>query len=485
MRSRIAIKTTIKIIICLMAIVKISIKDEVHCTITGLSNPHNSFLYDKFGIFVEGHIFLPSVKLGRWDGKTRFFEKTGRTFIRILDEIIPHLVEMGYEIEIEDTRAIMKHPKTRASKDMFSDREGYGGKPIEVRPYQVDVINTLIDEGSGFAIAGTGAGKTLITAGLCEVYGRDGYRTITIVPSGDLIKQTLEAFIMCGMDAGEYSGDKKELNRQHVIATWQSLQNNPQVMKLFQVVLVDEAHGSKATVVKELINTYGAHIAFRFGVTGTFPKPLIDKYSLKCSIGNILKTITTKWLIENGYLAEIEIELLQTQEDVNLPDYSAEKAYLSRAEDRLDHIAFMIQQDMKLFGNTLVLVNSIPFGRKLQKLIPGSVFLSGESDTDLRKDNYDEYENRDDVIVIATSGIASTGISIDRIFCLYLIDAGKSFIKAIQSLGRGLRKGRGKNKVWVKDISSCLKYSKKHLKDRIKWYTEAGYPFSKIIKVKY
>lgn len=468
-----------------MTTARIFLKDEVYCTVVGLSGADNLQLFNQFGVEIEGAFFHPAVKLGRWDGKVRFFERTGRTYISLLEDIVPFLVGWGYDIDIVDERIPRKLPGGLATADMFSHCIGYGGKPVVVRPYQVEAVNILVEQGSGFVIAGTGAGKSLITAALSEVYGRAGYKTITIVPSSDLVTQTADAFRMCGMDVGEYSGDKKEVDKTHVIATWQSLQNNPHVMKMFQVVIVDEAHGAKADVIKGLINDHGQHIAFRFGVTGTFPKPKIDQMNLICSIGRVLKTITSKWLIENGYLAEVEIELAMTQEHADLPDYTAEKSFLSRCEERLDHIAEMVQENMEKYGNTLVLVNSIQFGRKLAKLIPSSVFLSGESDKDLRQSNYKGFEDRDDVIVIATSGIASTGISIDRIFCLFLVDAGKSFIKAIQSIGRGLRRADDKNKVFVVDVFSSLKYSKKHSKDRIKWYTEAGYPMTKLRKIVY
>jgi superfamily II DNA or RNA helicase len=468
-----------------MTTAKIYLKDEVYCTIVGLSNADNLTLFNEFAVEIEGAFFHPAVKLGRWDGKVRFFERTGHTYIRLLENIVPFLVGWGYEIELVDERTPSNVPKTRATSDMFSHMIGYRDKPVEVRPYQVEAVNVLVEQGSGFVIAGTGAGKSLITCALSEIYGREGYKTITIVPSSDLVTQTADTFRMCGMDVGEYSGDKKEMDRQHVVATWQSLQNNPHIMKLFQVVIVDEAHGAKADVIKRLINDHGQHIAYRFGVTGTFPKPEIDRFNLVCSIGRVLKTITSKWLIENGYLAEVEIELAMTSENADLPDYTAEKGFLARSEERLEYLAGMVQENMERFGNTLVLVNSIQFGRKLAKLIPGSVFLSGESKNDLRQEHYKEFNDRDDVIVIATSGIASTGISIDRIFCLFLIDAGKSFIKAIQSIGRGLRRAEDKNKVYVVDVFSSLKYSKKHSKERIKWYTEAGYPMTKVKKIVY
>ncbi len=464
---------------------KIIIKDEVHCNLIGLDKQQLAFLYDKFGFFMDGYIFSPAYKLGRWDGKIRFFQPEGKTYMKLLHEIIPVLLSWNLDLDLDDQRPYTKSPTMVAHKDMFSHCIGYGNKPLELRPYQVDIINTLVNEGCGFAIAGTGAGKTSISAGLCEIYGQAGYRTITIVPSSDLVTQTADAFRMCQMDVGEYSGDKKELDAQHVIATWQSLQYNPQVMKLFQVVLVDEAHGCKADVIKSLINDHGSHIAFRFGVTGTFPKSEIDRHHLYCSIGRIHKVITTRWLIDNGYLAEVHIELLMTMEDADLPDYASEKSFLGRTEERLDFLAELIEEKAKQHGNTLVLVNNISFGRKLSKLIPNSIFLYGDSDKDDRKENYDMFENKNDMIVIASSGIASTGISIDRIFCLFLIDAGKSFIKAIQSVGRGLRLSGDKKEVFVYDVFSSLKYSKKHSKERIKWYTEAEYPMSKIKKLPY
>ena len=251
-------------------------------------------------------------------------------------------------------------------------------------------------------------------------------------------------------------------------------------------VLVSNCHGAKAEVIKKLINENGKHISLRFGITGTMPKPEVDKYSLKISIGQIVSSVPCSWLIENGYLSKIEIQPIETiDEDNQLPDYGSEKTFLSKNDDRLIALAAQVISAKDDHGNTLVLVNSVAQGKLLSKLIPNSVFLSGESAKNDRKEQYDSYAEKDDLIVIATFGIASTGLSIDRIFCLIMIDAGKSFIRAVQSIGRGLRKKGDKNKVFVLDIYSKLKFSKKHMKDRIKYYKEAEYPTHKSIKYNY
>lgn len=331
--------------------------------------------------------------------------------------------------------------------------------------------------------------NTSITAGISHVYARAGNRVITIVPSGDLVDQTATWYEMLGLDVGVYSGESKDIDHEHVVATWQALQYNPQILQNFQVLIWDEAHGIKASVAQKLINENGKHIAFRFGVTGTFPKAESDQLSLQCSIGPILKEVPAAWLMERGYLAKINIQPVQLDEtyiDEEFVDYAAEKAFVSKSPARMEKIADIIISQCATHGNTLVLVNSIPFGEKLAALIKDAVFLYGESPKDVRKEHYDMFAERNDLIVIASSGIASTGISIDRVFCLVLVDSGKSFIRAIQSIGRGLRLADDKSHLTAVDIHSKLKWSRKHFKERKKYFDQAQYPVLKtqVIKVK-
>jgi superfamily II DNA or RNA helicase len=480
----------------------ITVHDEVWCTISGLSPQHINFLYNKFGIHVDGYFFMPKFKLGHWDGKIRFFKETGKTYIRLIDKIIPFIETWGYEIELIDNRALQKIPEhsieiqevdetgialKATGLDIFGQVFNNDGRLIELRPYQAQCVKLAVDNGSGFIIAGTGAGKTLITAGISAVYGSIGHKIITIVPSDDLVKQTYAWYFKCGLDVGMYSGSNKDINHTHVVATWQALQYNPEIMSFFSVIIWDESHGIKASVAQTLLNTHGKHIAFRFGVTGTFPKPESDQMSLISSVGEILKEIPAKWLIKHGFLAKVKIqpvEINETYVHEEFPDYDSEKSFLGKSPHRMEKIADLIISMCATHGNTLVLVNNIPFGKKLASLIKNSVFLYGESSSDLRKEHYEMFENRDDLIVIASSGIASTGISIDRIFCLMLIDPLKSFIKAIQSIGRGLRKAHDKDEVFVVDVYSKLKWARKHHRERLKYYKDAEYPVEKKLTLK-
>jgi superfamily II DNA or RNA helicase len=129
-------------------------------------------------------------------------------------------------------------------------------------------------------------------------------------------------------------------------------------------------------------------------------------------------------------------------------------------------------------GNTLILVNRIDTGKLLTEMIDDAVFISGEVKGSKRKEEYKEHATNDNKVTVATYGVAAVGINIPRIFNLVLLEPGKSFVRVIQSIGRGIRKAEDKDFVQIWDITSSCKYAKRHLTQRKKFYKEAKYPFT-------
>lgn len=216
---------------------RLVIEDEVWCYISGLHVEHTEFLYNKFGIFQDGYRYVPAFQMRRWDGKIRFFEKTGKTYVALLEEIIPFLTTWGYELTIDDKREYWEPPTRAQFDEALADFAEIGINP---RQYQVDQMWQLIESGNGIGVLATGWGKSIGSALMAATFEKVGYRTITVVPSSDLVTQTAEWFRKCGLDVGEYGGGSKDMDRQHVIATWQSLQNVPHHIKGFQVFTIDE-----------------------------------------------------------------------------------------------------------------------------------------------------------------------------------------------------------------------------------------------------
>lgn len=349
--------------------------------------------------------------------------------------------------------------------------------------------------------------NTSMCAALTLTYERaNNCKSIIIVPDKNLSEQTIEAYDFFKVDVGVYGGDHKDLDHQHVVSTWQALKNNPTLIQMFDVIIVDECHGLRGDVLTKLLTEYGCKIPYRYGVTGTLPKAPCDALAVKVAVGTVRYEVPAHVLIDEGYLAKPHIDVVQLEvnlkkeyqefldelpeeskkptyiqfKDSYFPEWSNEKKFLQTEKERLDWIAEYIDLRSSVGkGNTLCLVSGIPVGKKLAKLIPNAVFVHGKDKMSVRREIYDRFKNEDNIVVIASVQIASTGLDIPRIFNMIYIDVGKSFIRTIQSIGRGLRKARDKDKVHITDICSDLKYSKRHLRDRIRYYKEAKYPYAK------
>jgi len=79
-------------------------------------------------------------------------------------------------------------------------------------------------------------------------------------------------------------------------------------------------------------------------------------------------------------------------------------------------------------------------------------------------------EQHNNVVCIAISKIFSTGISIKNIHYIVFAAGGKSKIKTLQSIGRGLRVHENKDILTLVDIVDDLIYGIKHYDKRKEFY---------------
>jgi superfamily II DNA or RNA helicase len=482
-------------------IATLKIKDEVNLKIDGLELDARRALMQKFEFEVPGARYMPSVKLGRWNGKVSYCSLAGSTFINLLEDIIPILEELNYTIELEDMREYQTQFNfTEIQQDTFKEvlwPKGHvcEGQSIELRDYQVEVINEFLKNPQSIQEVATGAGKTIMTAALSksvEDYGR----SIVIVPNKSLVSQTEEDYINMGLDVGVYFGDRKEYFKQHTICTWQSLNillkntkrgeaqcTIDEFIEGVVCVIVDEVHMAKADALKALLTGVMSHVPIRWGLTGTVPKARYENIALQVSLGPVINKLSAKELQDQGVLAKCHVNIVQLQDEQEFGNYQSELKHLLSDEKRLDKMASLIDT-ISLSGNTLILVDRINAGHALVERLDDAVFVSGGMKVVDRKEEYDDVAVSDNKIIVATYGVASTGINIPRIFNLVLLEPGKSFVRVIQSIGRGIRKADDKDFVQIWDITSSCRFAKRHLTQRKHFYREANYPFV-VEKLKY
>jgi superfamily II DNA or RNA helicase len=483
-----------------MATARIIIRDEVNVKIEGLDLDTRKELVKKFKYFQQSARYQPAYRLGRWDGCVSFFGLGGTTYVSLLDRILPMLEGWGYYIEVEDERVSEPLEFEKITEEFWGDQtwpvgHRFAGEKIRLRDDQVGVVNDFLANPQALQSVATGAGKTIMTATLskiCEKYGR----SLVIVPNKSLVEQTEEDYVNVGLDVGVYYGDRKDLGKTHTICTWQSLNildkkskngeadliTLAEFLEGVSCIIIDEVHQAKADVLKNLLTQNLRNAPIRWGLTGTVPKDELEFESIRCSLGNVVGQVTAHELQEKGVLSTCHVNVIQTQEYKEFGSYPEELKYLVTDEDRMAWMAKLIK-GIAESGNTLVLVDRIESGKFLQNELPDSVFISGAVKTKDRKEEYNEIAVSDGKIIVATYGVAAVGINIPRIFNLALLEPGKSFVRVIQSIGRGIRKAEDKDFVQIWDLTANTKYAKRHLTERKKFYKDAKYPFT-IEKVK-
>ena len=473
---------------------KIIVKDEVNVKIEGLELSERKALMKMFEYEIPGARYLPAVRLGRWNGKVSYFSLAGSTYINLLPEILPYLDNAGYDIELDDLRDYTTtFTFDKVSEDTFKNKnwpKGHPkeGEPVVLRDYQIEIVNNFLENPQSLQEIATGAGKTLMTAALSNSVEKYG-RSIVIVPNKSLVTQTEADYINLGLDVGVYFGDRKEYNKTHTICTWQSLNNMLKKTKSGEAevditdfiegvvcVMVDEVHMAKADALKTLLTGVFAKVPIRWGLTGTIPKAKFEAQSIYVSLGNVIGKLSASELQDQGVLARCYVNIIQLQDGKEFTNYQSELKHLLEDSERLDKIASLIS-GINDTGNTLILVDRVNAGKEIVNRLPGSVFVSGATNMNERKEEYDEVATSTNKIIVATYGVAAVGINIPRIFNLVLIEPGKSFVRVIQSIGRGIRKAEDKDHVQIYDITSSCKFAKRHLTQRKAFYKEANYPF--------
>ena len=479
-----------------MKTASIVIKDEVNIKIEGLDLDVRKALVNAFKYENPAARYMPAVRLGRWDGKVAYFQLGGSTYTNLLPEIIPILEKYNYDIELDDQRDYsVSFDFTTVYENRWAHKvwpKGHpaAGQPVMVRDYQVEIVNNFLQNPQCIQEIATGAGKTIMTATLSasvEPYGR----SIIIVPNKSLVEQSEADYVNLGLDVGVYFGDRKDFGKTHTICTWQSLnillKNTNTGIANFTIndfiedvvcVIVDEVHMAKADALKTLLTGVMAKIPLRWGLTGTVPKEKFESQALLVSLGPVVGKLSANELQQQGVLAQCHVNIVQLQDHVEYSNYQSELKYLLEESGRLDTMAELIRK-VNETGNTLVLVDRVSAGHELvSRLGERAVFVSGATKGSTRKAEYAEVAESSDKIIVATYGVAAVGINIPRIFNLVLVEPGKSFVRVIQSIGRGIRKAEDKDHVEIWDLTSTCKFAKRHLTKRKAFYKEANYPFS-------
>jgi superfamily II DNA or RNA helicase len=353
------------------------------------------------------------------------------------------------------------------------------------RYYGLETIKKCLTEGRGTVVWATGAGKSFLQASLIENIWRlnkKPFKCLILVPGLGLVSQLLENFQEYGVNF-TYSGWTGGINglslqnTEVVICNSENFcakfSDNQKWIKKVDLLLVDECHKiSNGAVLSK--NVQKIPTPHKFGFTGTLPKDKMNEWKVIGTFGPVIYEKNSKELRDEGFLSNACIKMVKlNHRNPRNRSYKAEVKFLEQDKSRHLIIRKIVQ---RLNNNVLLLVNSIDHGIDLSILLNGFskrvYFVRGETPVEKRLKIIQEMEERNDVICIAMSSIFSTGINIKNLHYIVFIVGGKSFIRIVQSIGRGLRLHESKNKLTLIDIYDNMEYSMAHADKRKDFYDE-------------
>lgn len=371
---------------------------------------------------------------------------------------------------------------------------------FKLRDYQEDVVGKALRLGRGTCVLGTGAGKTFITAALIENYfinssDQDTFKCLMLVPDLGLVAQTYDEFINCGstFKVTKWTGKHEpDLTANVIIANIGIIQSrfeDNDWLKYIDLLVVDECHkitsGNKISKIVQKIKTQN-----KYGFTGTLPEDQVDKWSIIGKLGPVVYEKTSYELRLEDHLANVSVKVLELNytQRINYVTNNRYREELDFVYENSDRNKFLTKLCSKLSNNILLLVNHIKHGEVLQEYLEEVqdkqvYFIRGEVAVDERERIKQIMEDHDNVVCIAISAIFSTGINIKNLHNIIFAAGGKSFIRTVQSIGRGLRKHETKNKLIIMDICDNLPYGMRHCEKRKSIYDKEKIQY-KSIKIK-
>jgi len=466
-------------------------------------------LSEHFQFFVPGYKFMPAYRNRMWDGKIRLFDSRKKTLYCGLHKYLREFCDVrDYNLEVIESPqyGTLESSLEPNLEGLLSNLSlSVNGVDIIPRQYQLEGLSHTLSKEKSLLLSPTASGKSLIIY-LAIRYYLDVFdgNVLLIVPTTSLVEQMYSDF-------GDYSRkdtwsheenchriysgrEKIGVQQRVIISTWQSIYKLPaNWFSGFGMVIGDEAHNFKAKSLTSILEKC-TEAKYRIGTTGTLDGTQTHQLVLEGLFGPVYKVTTTKELMDNDDLAQLNIDILILKykeeycKQIVKEKYQQELDFIVRYEPRNNFIS-NLALDQK--GNTLILFNYVdkhgkPLHSLLQTKMPDKrklFYVSGETDVDTRESVREITEKEKDAIIVASIGTFSTGINIRNLHNIIFASPSKSQIRVLQSIGRGLRKSEDGTDTKIYDIADDLhwknqkNYTLQHAAERIKIYSKERFNY--------
>ena len=313
---------------------------------------------------------MPAYRNRMWDGKIRLYDLRKKTLYTGLFKYLKEFADARcYDIELENN-STYGMPGALNKIDIPSFLEELtitaGGEKITPRDYQLEALEHALVNNQSLLLSPTASGKSLIIYLAMRFFLEAVDKNVLIiVPTTSLVEQMYSDFAdYSQFDEWEvsdnchriYAGKEKyNISQRVIITTWQSVYKmNHAWFEPFGMVVGDEAHQFKAKSLTAILEKC-SDAKIRIGTTGTLDGTYTHQLVLEGLFGPVHKVTTTKKLMDNEDLAQLEITVLLLKYADEFckekRDYQSEMDFIVKYRPRNNFISNLA---LDCDGNTLI-----------------------------------------------------------------------------------------------------------------------------------
>jgi len=441
-----------------------------------------------------------------WDGwKRQFWKNKKRTYF---PTGLLSLVREYFDEEQVPYRCTSLRQKPETNIDL-NQSEVY-----TLRDYQKKVVNDSCERTRGIIQAATGSGKTVIAGGIIKELKVCPF--IFFVTSIDLLTQAreeLQKMLLLdnkNITVGQIGGGVVDIHDVNVMTVQTAVRalgkkwdkshkfdsddedKEPTPIERHRDDIQDLIRSAKGSICDEvqhwradtcqLVSRELKSVYYTYGMSATPYRDEGDDLMIQACFGKKIAQITASQLIREGYLVRPDIKMIHMKGPKS-PFKSWPSLYKDQVTENDTYntaIANIANAYIEHDRLVLILVQQLNHGKLLQKMIDGSIFLSGKSPKKQREEGIRNLRNKYISAIVSTT-IFDEGIDIKPLDTVILAGQGKSRTRAMQRIGRITRTFEGKEKATAIDFCIHQKFLKNHAREREKMYrTEPEYSIEDI-----
>lgn len=360
----------------------------------------------------------------------------------------------------------------------------------QLRPYQQEALNSLIENMKLsseplLVNASVGAGKSLIIAELLLHIERMGWRALCLTLSSVLVEQNAHTYKLQKGHAGIYCAalKSKAFKESVIFATPHSVCKDIQrkgniSSQPFNIIIVDECHNisphDNNSMYMRIMNHYGlmAQIEqYDFRIVGLTGTPYRGKNELivgeKAFFKKEVCSITTSWLIEQGYLVRplFGIPKAETFDFSQLRIENTGKFNQKQLQDIVDKNERLTGQIMRelttivesKYNGAFIFASTVKHCLECLKSLPEdkAAIITGETPHEERKKILEKARNGD-IKYLVNVNCLTVGVDVPSYDVCCWVRPTESLVLYTQGIGRVLRLHPNKSHSLILDYAGNI-----------------------------